>query len=196
MDYYEKLMKYSFFLLSKRRYTTFEIKQKLDKYFEKNHSKWLELAKEKEKDLGETVLENKKISGEIDFKDEEVKNSYKEKIIKKTINRLLELKYLDDFNFAKDYISNCLELRPRGKFLLIRELKNKGIEEDIISDNLQQFNIDEFEIALNLLEKYKHKWHGNKSKSPQKQKEKAFRFLASKGLPPDAIINAVKEYEL
>ncbi len=177
MNCYEKLIKYSFFLLGKKRYTIFEIKQKLNQHFEKKYNKWI-----KEKNFLEEEIENN-----------DEKEDFKNKTIKKIINRLLELKYLDDFSFAKDYISHSLELRPRGKFLLTRELKNKGIEEDIISENLLKFDIDEFEIAKKLLEKNKYKWR----KSPsQKQKEKAFRFLASKGLNPDAILNALKEFQL
>jgi len=41
-------------------------------------------------------------------------------------------KVLNDFNFAKWWISQRSEFNPRGKRLLSQELKNKGVSEENI----------------------------------------------------------------
>ncbi|MBU1151608.1 recombination regulator RecX, partial [Patescibacteria group bacterium] len=67
-----------------------------------------------------------------------------------TLARLGEFGYLDDGKFAADYVSLRVHLSPRGKFVLRRELKKKGISKDLAQKALDEAKIDELEIAKGL----------------------------------------------
>ena len=155
LEVYDKLMQYALRIISKKRYTEFEMEKKLNKFFRKREFSW----------------------GNCD-----------ENLVDQVIKRLFELKYLDDEKYAQDYIATRLKLRPRGNFLLEQELRIKGLSSDLVKKILNEINIDEFEIALELLSSKKNRWDKHPLK---KQKEKAYYFLASRGFKLDAIYKAL-----
>lgn len=101
-----------------------------------------------------------------------------EENLDEVLEKLKELKYVNDKQFAKDYVYFRLQVSPRGKFLLKQELYKKGISEDLIQNALEQNEIDEIALAKQL---YKHKNKALKPYEPQKRKEKMMRFLQSRG---------------
>ncbi|MBT3864868.1 regulatory protein RecX [Candidatus Peregrinibacteria bacterium] len=109
--------------------------------------------------------------------------------IQRVLARLKELRYLDDTEYAKDYISSRVELRPRGKFLIKRELRNRGLHPDLAERVAEEtYPEDEIEVAKRALQsKMKHL----QKETPQKQREKAIRFLASRGFSIDTIYKAI-----
>lgn len=164
MKTYEALMKKSLDLIAKHRYTVLRLKEKLITFYDKQVEK-----------------------GKLPM----LSIQEKEKEIKKVLQRLKELKYLDDTQFAKDYIENRVEFRPRGKYLLKRELRKKGLHPDLADRVTEETDIDETEIAFKALsKKMKHL-----SKDPyHKQKEKALRFLASRGFNIESIYKAIERW--
>jgi len=110
-------------------------------------------------------------------------------IINEVINRLIELKYLDDNQFVKDYVLSRIQFKPRGISLIKQELRVKGIDKNIIAIGFEDLDYDESKACLDLIEKKSRLW----TKHPiQKQKEKAFQFLASKGFSKEAIYTSLK----
>lgn len=105
----------------------------------------------------------------------------------KVIERLKELDYLDDFQYAKDYLSDRIRFKPRGFFLLKRELKLKGVPSNILEDLMAETDVDELEMALQLLQKRGLKDVENLS---EKEKARGYRFLASKGFNKEIIYKA------
>lgn len=61
------------------------------------------------------------------------------------ITRLNSSKLLNDVNFAKLWVENRSEFRPRSKYLLRIELLKKGVSNEIIEDTLK--NIDDSDLA-------------------------------------------------
>lgn len=159
---YEKLLQYSLRIIAKKRYTGFEMCGKLEKFL-------------------------KRVVSDDDEKKDGMSNT-DNYLTEKVIARLEELKYLDDEQYARDYITTRLKLRPRGQFLLSRELKLKGINPEITTKILNEQNINESEIAINALEKRMRQW---KILPNLKQREKAFRFLSARGFAQDAIYKAI-----
>ena len=92
---YEKLLTYSFRLLSKKRYTVSEIEKKLTQYSKRR-----------------SIEDNN--------------------LIEKVINRLFELRYLNDQEYCNDFINSRIKFKPRGKYLLKKELILKGLNKDLI----------------------------------------------------------------
>lgn len=106
---------------------------------------------------------------------------------KKVIDRLKELDYLNDNKYAKDYVSDRIRFNPRGKFLLKRELKSKGIDEDLANSTLNDTDVDELEMAKELLQKRRFNFEVELS---QKEIDRIYRFLASKGFNKEIIYKA------
>jgi Uncharacterized protein conserved in bacteria len=96
----------------------------------------------------------------------------------KIIEKLKEQQLIDDEKFIELFIKDRTTLKPRGKKLLIRELKQKGINEKLIEDYFSKNQLDEEILALKILEK---RWSRFKDLPSEKKFEKAARFLLSRG---------------
>jgi regulatory protein len=167
---YNLLLKKALTLLSKRRYTTLKLRQKLVEYYNRKSAPSAEKNPQ---------LLRQKVPLEV------------EPALKQVLSRLKELKYLDDTTYTKDFIESRISSRPRGKFLLKRELKNKGIHPELASRIVEETEINEEEIAFEALSK---KAKAIERAEPAKRKEKALRFLASRGFSIDAIYKAVDRW--
>lgn len=164
-------------LLSKRSYTVLSMKKKLIEF----------IGKEKKKIIdGKSRLEDIKQSYVSTASEQEL-----EEAIKKGLGRLKELKYLDDTQFGSDFIDNRTAFRPRGRFLLKRELERKGIHPDLAERLLEDKDIDEEALAEQALKK---KLKTIQKYPRQKQKEKALRFLSSRGFKIDAIYKVIDHW--
>ena len=159
---YEQLLQKALGLISRHRYTVLKLKEKLVSYYEKQIEK-----------------------GELP----PVSKTEKDQEIKKVLPRLKELRYLDDTQYSKDFITTRTELKPKGRFMLQRELRKKGIHPDLAKRILEETEIDENANAIKALEK---RIPSLSKEPPFKRKQKAMRFLASRGFNLEAIYNAIK----
>lgn len=66
------------------------------------------------------------------------KASGKEAVVQRVIDRLRELNYLNDEQFAADYSRSRLQLKPLGRRRLARELTQKKVPQPIIEAILDQ----------------------------------------------------------
>jgi regulatory protein len=96
----------------------------------------------------------------------------------KLFNRLNRLGLVDDKKFARWWVEQRLNFRPRAKRILAYELRKKGVDKNIIEDVFSEVEIDEERIALKLLEKKKYKW---KNLGKFERKKKMGEFLARHG---------------
>lgn len=108
--------------------------------------------------------------------------------IPKVMKRLDELSYLDDQKFVKDYVAQCNRIRPRGRMVLIRELKRKGVPKGLIESALEDTEVDDENVVFEVLSKRVRRWT---KYSEYEQKRKAYQFLYSKGFSRDAIYKAL-----
>lgn len=123
---------------------------------------------------------------------QKIKGRFKEilpETVDEILNKLKELKYVDDEQFAINYINFRNTLSPRGKFVLTQELKRKGVAENLIKKVLAESEMDEIALAQKLTE---HKKQSLQAYEPQKQKEKLMRFLLSRGFSYDVIKSVLK----
>lgn len=91
---------------------------------------------------------------------QEVRKRLKEKEfdeaeIDETINDLIGLRYLDDYDYAKRYYEYNAE-KKRGSFRAMRELEEKGVDKETIKFALEDFKfeskVDEYKMALEVAE--------------------------------------------
>lgn len=115
---------------------------------------------------------------------------FTEKIIQKTLKKLKKLGYLDDEKFARAWLETR-KLSGRGKFIIQRELKQKGVNKEIIKNILEEYKREEeLEKAWALVKK---KIKVYKDLNLYTQKQKLTRFLSSRGFGWEIINEVLKE---
>lgn len=120
--------------------------------------------------------------GRRDYSIKELKNKFKEKKyedsdIQLVLDCIIEKGYQSEERFVRSFINSKLNSKiglSKIKSLLVFE---KGINKEFVENILEEFEIDEVDTILSLLNvKYR-----NKDLTDFKVKGKAFRFLVSKG---------------
>lgn len=112
------------------------------------------------------------------------------KVIDEVIQKLKEKKFINDEEFAKNWIESRLKFKPRSLRLIKLELKQKGIDPETIEKLVARRGsqvADDLESAKRLIER-------RMSRSRNKfgmTREKLGRYLASKGFNWDTIKKAI-----
>ena len=107
-------------------------------------------------------------------------------------NRLKHLDLLNDNKFAQWWVEQRMEFSPRGKRALIAELRQKGINRDLIIQLVNESISQGYEekTARKLLQKKKYKWERLQK---LEAKKKMSEFLARKGFGWEVIKNAIDD---
>ena len=101
------------------------------------------------------------------------------------VQKLKEYNYINDNNYAKNFIAS--KQNSKGKKAIFFELKMKGIDENIIKNNLVNLESQD-NILVNLATKFAK----NKQNDP-KLKEKLFRHLVGKGFDFEEVNRVIKK---
>ena len=72
---------------------------------------------------------------------------FNDDVITATLDKLQEKNWLDDFDFARQWIENRNTFRPRSNRLLAYELRLKGVADETINRSLENFGGDQNELA-------------------------------------------------
>lgn len=160
---------------------------KVGQEIEEQKLEFLQTDSEKE------IAQNKAISyiskyqkTEKELKDYLIKKGFDEEIVFEVIKKLKEYSFVDDDIYAKNFIKS--KSKRSGKRKLSFELKKRGIDENLINENIKEY-ADDSETILPLCEKYLK----NKPRD-YKTKQKAYRFLSSRGFVSEDIISALNKY--
>ncbi len=105
------------------------------------------------------------------------------------VEYLIELGYLDDERYAKNYVEYRNHSRPRGNYLLRLELRNKGVAEPIIE---QVLNTEEEECRLALTFGVEYLKRSGKTDFPT-LKRRLYGALQRRGFSAPAVSMAVGE---
>lgn len=113
---------------------------------------------------------------EKEIRDKLLKHSTSNEVIEKVMERLRHNRLIDDEGFARQWVENRSEFRPRGKRALSAELRQKGINVDIINTVLQDIDEDELAYQAAVIQSRKYRrldW--------EDFRRKMFAFLARRG---------------
>ena len=140
-----------------------------------------ELAKTKDK-LLRFVMTRPRSEKEVDdwFWRKKVHASLHQKLKK----FLQKYDYLNDEKFTRWWVEQRLTFKNSSKRQLIAELRQKGIEKNIIEDVLEESDIDDAKAAKKLIDKNMYKW---KRYEGFEKKKKMSEFLGRKGFGWDTI---------
>ncbi len=175
----KKLLEYALKLISRRRYTEKNLRQKLR--------------------IQQSKLEHRKKSGGLEdnvslkiekIDPEERTETKKNEEVDEAVRRLIEYGYLNDSEYVKVFTSSELARAPQSLRLITQRLIQKGIKKELINQALAQININESELARKAVEK---KLKILKKLTPEKQKEKLYRFLLSRGFSLSTIYSVLKD---
>jgi regulatory protein len=104
-------------------------------------------------------------------------------IVSRTLQRLAELKMIDDAGFARRFAEDRITIGHKGKWRIRGELLKRGVAKEQIEDALATAP-DEKEAAREVAEKYLSR---NRRLEPDVLKRRLFAFLARRGFSPDTI---------
>ncbi len=107
---------------------------------------------------------------------------YEAEAIDAAMARLVANRHIDDEAFARSWLNHRERLRPRGARGLSHELRQKGVEREIIDDVLT--DLDEETSAWAAIEGKMHRWRGLDQMAFRK---KITDFLGRRGFAYDAI---------
>jgi len=99
------------------------------------------------------------------------------------LERLRDNGMVDDVHFAQVWVENRSELRPRGRRLLVYELRQRGIDQGIIEQTLE--GLDEEKLAYHAAVKQSRKlqnleWEGFRKKMYGFLSRRGFNYQVSK----------------
>ncbi|KKQ24495.1 MAG: Regulatory protein RecX [Candidatus Roizmanbacteria bacterium GW2011_GWC2_37_13] len=110
----------------------------------------------------------------------------------KVIGELRKEDLIDDEKFVAWFVRSRTTLKPKGERLLKRELKQKGVSDELIEKYFSENIIDEESLAFKILEK---RWLRFKNLDSRKRFEKSTRFLMSRGFSFDLCKSAFEKLE-
>lgn len=104
-----------------------------------------------------------------------------ETIINETVSKLKEYGYLNDEEFAEQFIQSRVKNKPRGKTILVSELISKGVNIDLAREKVEELVENEYDM----LKRIYTKKYGNEEISMEDNKK--IDFLKRKGFNWDLI---------
>lgn len=112
------------------------------------------------------------------------------------LERLIELRLVDDEAYARAFVESRIRSRPKGERLIQLELKTKGVQQSIIDSICLEYfhgnagDSSEIDLARKAVVKKVRQW---KMLPIQVQKQKIYRFLASRGFSSSSIYALIDE---
>lgn len=98
--------------------------------------------------------------------------------IDEAIRRVVDWGYLDDERFAAAWVEQRQTSRPRSRRALAYELREKGVDREIIETTIDEAEIDEVTDARRLAA---DKWRKERGLEPDKRRQRTAAFLARRG---------------
>jgi len=134
-----------------------------------------------------TLLANRSHSV-FELKRKLINKKYSEDIIDEVLQKISSLGYLNDFEFAENFVKSKLKSKVIGKNLLKSELFKRGINSEIINRVLEENYSEDFD---NILQEGKKKY--SRIKTKKKPFDKVFLFLKQRGFDSSVIIKVISE---
>lgn len=118
-----------------------------------------------------------------------VEKGYSDHDIEEAIAKLKYYGYVDDEHYALSYIRSNAE--KKGVKRIKVELSQKGISSDVISQTLEESEIDEVNVIEELLERR----YSTTDISDEKARRRIYSFFARRGFSYENISRALSNYK-
>lgn len=117
------------------------------------------------------------------------KKEFSTHAISLAINKLLELKFLNDEEYGKSFTRTRQVYKGKSRYYVAHELKQKGVAQDVI-EAVMNDSQEDLQTAKEFVTR-KKRIYGNLEK--QEFKEKMMRLLSARGFSFDIIKKALSE---
>ncbi|PKN88307.1 MAG: hypothetical protein CVU51_04405 [Deltaproteobacteria bacterium HGW-Deltaproteobacteria-1] len=162
----------------------------------KNWESWIKSRKHSVKSLDLAAAKQKayRLLSMRPHSEKELEKKLREKgfpavVVKEALEKLLDLKYLNDASFAMQWARNLAANKLWGNRKIIASLQEKGVPARLINDavaSARQEMTEENAIAILI----KKRATGKKSAVHNvKEKQRIFQSLMGRGFPPGLILN-------
>lgn len=122
-----------------------------------------------------------------------IKKKASDEQINKVVNKLKKNNIINDDYFCKCFIHDKMMFSMQGEYKIILELRNAGIDENIIQNNYNLFDKEIMREKINkLIEKY---LKSDKKNNGFKLKNKIYTNLMNQGFSKDMILEILSSYE-
>ena len=118
---------------------------------------------------------------------------YESNTIEEAIDELKRIGWVNDKLFAEKYIRESQKLKPKSIQKLKYELKNKGIDGEIIFEAIEKANINELEDAIALIKK---RFRIGYSDFLVIDENKIINFLKYRGYSSNIILKVINDFKL
>lgn len=120
---------------------------------------------------------------------------YSEPVIESVIERLHELSYLDDAEYAEQYVERRFASKGYGPVRIRQELRKRGIDRHLAETAVDDFFEDESTLAA-AREKAQKRWSRiAREDDARKRRDKLYRYLKRRGYTYDTIRVVIDEME-
>jgi regulatory protein len=112
---------------------------------------------------------------------------YRHELIEQVVERLIEMDYLDDAEFARAWVESRDRARPRGESALRRELTLKGIERETIATVLEERTAASAGADRAAAERLLERKRSALEREPDvaRRRQRAYALLARNGFDPE-----------
>lgn len=131
-----------------------------------------------------------RLRSEKEVHDKLKSKGFEEEIIEKTIEYFKEIELVNDRVFAQKWISFRLN-KPFGFTRIKKELKEKGVEEDIVHEELAKVDdYQELDVVKRIIERRGKIYKGI---DKNKLKQRLFGYLIRRGFSSGSVYKALRE---
>jgi regulatory protein len=116
-----------------------------------------------------------------------VKQQASDEIVEQTLERLQRAGLVDDARFAQSWVENRTDLRPRSRQALAYELRQRGIDSEIISEALEE--VDDGPLAIEAARKQSRRYQDLEW---QDFRQKMCAYLARRGFNYSVSVEAAQ----
>lgn len=116
------------------------------------------------------------------------RKSFEDDVVDHVVEYLTALDFIDDLAFANYWVEQRETFRPRSRFALSQELRQKGISRELIDSALEE--VDESAAARRAVQKRAYHWAGLPE---QAYKEKMAGYLQRRGFSYELIRETIEE---
>jgi len=129
---------------------------------------------------------------ERELYDRLLRKGFSRESVENTVQRMRSLGFLNDLEFAEDWVRQCVERNPMGRRKVEEKLRLKGVPDEIARNVAGRFfsDIDEIALARSLLLKRLWRYRGlERAKALKRMSD----FLYGRGFDWETIARAVEE---
>lgn len=127
---------------------------------------------------------------EMELRNELRKRGHHPEAIDRCVVLLHEWRYLDDPDFARRWVESRSASKPRSQRMLETELRNKGVDREIVREVIAEAGIDDRSQAEQVA---RSRWPKLVGEEPNAAKRKLSAYLARRGFGSAAIRHAIQQ---